>query len=61
MSGPISATMTSAARRSTPGMVSNSATCSANGPITCSIRSLNKAMASSRSSMWARIWATSSP
>ena len=31
VSGPISATMTSAARWSTPGMVSNSATCSAKG------------------------------
>jgi hypothetical protein len=48
MSGPISATMTSAARRSIPGMVSNNATLAAKGAITCSIRSLNKAMVSSR-------------
>jgi hypothetical protein len=48
MSGPISATMTSAARRSTPPMVSNSATCSAYGPITCWIRAESVAMVSSR-------------
>jgi hypothetical protein len=44
-----------------PGMVSSSATCSAKGAITCSIRPDSTAMVSSRSSMWARIWATSSP
>jgi hypothetical protein len=61
MSGPISATMTSAARRSTPGMVSNNATCSAYGAISCWIRAESRATASSRSSTWARSWATSSP
>ena len=48
MSGPISARMTSAARWSIPGMVSSSATCSAYGPITCSIRAESVAMVSSR-------------
>ena len=38
-----------------PGMVSNSATCSANGAITCSIRADSTAIVSSRKSMWARI------
>jgi hypothetical protein len=48
MSGPISARMTSAARRSTPPMVSNSATCSANGAITWLIRADSTAIVSSR-------------
>ena len=52
---------TSAARRSIPGMVSNSATCSAKGAISCWIRADSTAMVSSRSSMWARIWSRSSP
>jgi hypothetical protein len=47
MSGPISATMISAARRSIPGMVSNSATLAAYGAITCSIRADSTAMGSS--------------
>jgi hypothetical protein len=60
MSGPISATMTSAARWSTPPMVSNSATLAAEGAISCWIRADSTAMVWSRSSMWARIWPTSS-
>ena len=35
-------------RRSIPGMVSSSATCSAHGPISCWIRAERLAMASSR-------------
>jgi hypothetical protein len=48
MSGPISARMTSAARRSIPGIVSSSATCSAYGPMICWIRADSTAMVSSR-------------
>ena len=60
-SGPTSATTTSAAGRSIPGMVPNGATCSAKGATTCPVRADGTAMASSRYSTWARVWATSSP
>jgi hypothetical protein len=55
MSPPVSAIRTSAARRSTPGIVQSSSTAGASGAICCSIASESRAIAASRKSMWARI------
>jgi hypothetical protein len=53
MSVPISATMTSAARRSTPGIVRSSSTAGAKGAISSSMRCESASMSSSRSLRWA--------
>ena len=58
MSGPISASKSSAVRLSTPGIVLSSSRCFAKGAITSSMRSDKAAIDSSRKSMCARIWET---
>ncbi len=55
MSGPISAMMTSAVRRSTPGIVHSSSTAAPKGASRSSIASESRSICSSRKSRWARI------
>jgi hypothetical protein len=60
MSTPISATMTSAVRRSTPGIVQSRASSGENGATIWATSPLNRWIASSRESRWANSSATSS-
>jgi hypothetical protein len=60
MSPPVSAMMTSAARRSTPGMVRSSSTAPSSGAMWCSMAAESRSIDSSRKSMWARICPTTS-
>ena len=61
MSSQTSAMSTSAVRRPTPGMVITSSTMSATGRSRTSIRWWVSRIADSRKSMWASIWAISTP
>jgi len=58
MSTPISAIRTSATRCCTPGIVSSTSRCAANGAIRCSISTDNRPIDSSRKSMCASICPT---
>ena len=60
MSGPISPSSISAARRSMPGIVSSSSSSREKGRVSSSIRSDSVAIVSSRKSIWPSIWPISS-
>jgi hypothetical protein len=61
MSAPISATITSAVGRCTPGTVQSSSTAAAKGRICSLIASESRSICSSRKSRWARIAETTIP